>query len=185
MIDAERSIVLSTEAAEAWNEMRKQYPAAMAGSYVAEVLEPVVILKPSHMHAAPTARIDSFVKLECGEGMIIGEHVHIASFCHLGIGGGICILEDGSAFASGARIITGSNVPGRGRSSSAVAQGIVIKRSYVHAQRNVIVFSGATILPGVTLGENCVVAAGAVVRSDVPAFEIWGGVPARKLGELE
>src|SRR5688572_16540470 len=33
--------------------------------------------------------------------------------------------------------------------------------------------------PGVTIGENAVVGANSVVTKDVPAFEIWGGVPAR------
>ena len=37
----------------------------------------------------------------------------------------------------------------------------------------------ATILPGVTIGENAVVAAGAVVSKDVPANTIVGGVPAK------
>lgn len=39
------------------------------------------------------------------------------------------------------------------------------------------------VLPGVTIGDGAVIAAGAVVNKDVPAFEIWGGVPARKLNE--
>jgi maltose O-acetyltransferase len=33
--------------------------------------------------------------------------------------------------------------------------------------------------PGVTIGENAVVGANSVVTKDIPAFEIWGGVPAR------
>ena len=37
----------------------------------------------------------------------------------------------------------------------------------------------ATILPGVTVGENSIVAAGAVVTKDVPANSIVGGNPAR------
>ena len=41
----------------------------------------------------------------------------------------------------------------------------------------------AMILPGVTLGHGAVVAAGAVVTKSIPAFEIWGGIPARKIGE--
>jgi acetyltransferase-like isoleucine patch superfamily enzyme len=40
-----------------------------------------------------------------------------------------------------------------------------------------------TILPGVTIGDGAIIAAGAVVNKNVPSFEIWGGVPARKLGE--
>ncbi len=39
------------------------------------------------------------------------------------------------------------------------------------------------ILPGVTIGTGAVVAAGAVVTKDIPDFEIWGGVPAKKIGD--
>ena len=37
------------------------------------------------------------------------------------------------------------------------------------------------ILPGVTIGQGAVIAAGAVVTKDIPDFEIWGGIPAKKL----
>lgn len=43
----------------------------------------------------------------------------------------------------------------------------------------------ATILPGVTIGSNVVVAAGAVVTRDVPDSALVGGVPAKALRELE
>ena len=39
--------------------------------------------------------------------------------------------------------------------------------------------AGATILGGVTLGEKCVVAAGALVKDDFPAQSVIAGVPAR------
>jgi len=41
--------------------------------------------------------------------------------------------------------------------------------------------TGATILSGVTIGNGAVIGAGAVVRCDVPAAEVWAGVPARKI----
>lgn len=129
--------------------------------------------------AADSARVDSFTKLEVGEGMILGEFCHVASFCHLGIGGGLLICEDGTAFGSGCKIITGSNVPGPGRSCSAVHPSAVIERSYVHVKPNAVLFCGVIVLPGVTIGEGSVVAAGAVVNCDVPDGEVWGGIPAK------
>lgn len=39
------------------------------------------------------------------------------------------------------------------------------------------------ILPNVTIGNGAVIAAGAVVTKDVPAFEVWGGVPAKKISD--
>ncbi|WP_420174343.1 acyltransferase [Luteococcus sp. OSA5] len=47
--------------------------------------------------------------------------------------------------------------------------------------RDVWVGYGAIIRRGVTISDGVVVAAGAVVTKDVPAYEVWGGVPARKL----
>lgn len=40
---------------------------------------------------------------------------------------------------------------------------------------------GTIVLPGVTIGEGAIVGAGSVVTSDVPDYEVWAGVPARRL----
>ena len=45
--------------------------------------------------------------------------------------------------------------------------------------------SNATILPGVTVGDYAVIAAGAVVTKDVPAMTVMGGVPAKVLKAIQ
>lgn len=49
----------------------------------------------------------------------------------------------------------------------------------IHIKKNAWIGAGATILKGVTIGENSVVAAGAVVSKDVPDNTVVGGVPAK------
>jgi acetyltransferase-like isoleucine patch superfamily enzyme len=42
--------------------------------------------------------------------------------------------------------------------------------------------TAAVILPGVSIGRGAIVGAGAVVAHDIPEYEIWAGVPARRVG---
>ena len=51
--------------------------------------------------------------------------------------------------------------------------------------RKVWIGAGAIILPGVTIGENSIVGAGAVVKKDVPANVIVAGVPAKIVREIK
>lgn len=55
----------------------------------------------------------------------------------------------------------------------------------IHIGKNSWIGAGATILPGVTVGENAVVAAGAVVSKDVPANTVVGGVPAKTIKTIK
>ena len=56
---------------------------------------------------------------------------------------------------------------------------------HIHIKKNAWIGAGATILQGVTIGENAVVAAGAVVSKDVPANTIVGGVPAKIIKTIQ
>jgi len=49
---------------------------------------------------------------------------------------------------------------------------------------NVFIGHGAIILPGVTIGPNCIIGAGAVVSKDVPEDSIVAGVPAKIIGSV-
>jgi acetyltransferase-like isoleucine patch superfamily enzyme len=49
----------------------------------------------------------------------------------------------------------------------------------IHIKKNAWIGANATILPGVTIGENSIVAAGAVVSKDVADNSIVGGIPAK------
>jgi len=53
----------------------------------------------------------------------------------------------------------------------------------VNIKNNVLIGAGSIILPGVTIKDGAIVAAGAVVTKDVPQYVIVGGVPAKEIGK--
>lgn len=55
----------------------------------------------------------------------------------------------------------------------------------VHIKKGAWIGAGAILLPGVTIGECSVVAAGAVVTKDVPPYTIVAGVPARIIKTID
>lgn len=60
----------------------------------------------------------------------------------------------------------------------------VLELNRVHIKRNAWIGAASTILPGVTVGENSVVAAGALVTKDVPDNTVVAGVPAKVVKQL-
>jgi acetyltransferase-like isoleucine patch superfamily enzyme len=74
-------------------------------------------------------------------------------------------------------ITSGHSIEPSQRRDVLVAKPIVI-------ERNVWIAAGATVIGGVTVGENSVVAAGAVVTKDVPSNTLVGGNPARVIRSI-
>jgi UDP-2-acetamido-3-amino-2,3-dideoxy-glucuronate N-acetyltransferase len=52
-------------------------------------------------------------------------------------------------------------------------------------KRGASIGANATILPGVTIGENAMIGAGSVVLNDIPANTIWVGNPAKQIKKFE
>ena len=55
----------------------------------------------------------------------------------------------------------------------------------IHIEKNVWLGANVRVLPGVTIGEGSIIAAGAVVTKDVPANMIAAGVPAKVIRKIK
>jgi acetyltransferase-like isoleucine patch superfamily enzyme len=67
------------------------------------------------------------------------------------------------------------------RTDIPIIQQLSLSRGGIHIDDNCWFGAGVIILDGSNIGNDCVVAAGAVVNSDLPAFAIAAGMPARVL----
>lgn len=106
----------------------------------------------------------------------VGKNVFINFGCTFLDQGGIT-LEDGVFIGPGAKILTEAHPEQPEIRHSLQTKPVVIRRmAWIGA--------GAIILPGVTVGENAIVAAGAVVTKDIPDNTIVAGVPAKILRRI-
>lgn len=109
---------------------------------------------------------------ESGVNIRVGRKVFVNQNCTFYDLGGIDIGDAVMIGPNVSLITSGHPLEPSRRRDGVVAKPIVI-------ERNVWIAAGATILGGVTVGENSVVAAGAVVTRDVPADTLVAGNPAR------
>jgi acetyltransferase-like isoleucine patch superfamily enzyme len=112
-----------------------------------------------------------------GRFITIGKNVFINHACTFLDMGGITI-EDDVLIGPKVNLITENHPLDPGDRKTLLCKPILVKR-------NAWIGAAATILPGVTIGENSVVAAGTVVTSDVAANTIAGGVPAKFIKAIE
>lgn len=115
-----------------------------------------------------------------GKTFRLGNNSAIGEFSHMGCAGGLEIGNDvimGSyiSFHSENHNYENPNIPIR-------LQGVSHKG--IKIGNNVWVGAKATFLDGATIGDNCIVAAGAVVRGTFPNNVIIGGVPAKIIKQL-
>ena len=106
-----------------------------------------------------------------GKHIKIGKNVFINHACSFLDLGGITI-EDDVLIGPKVNLITENHPVNPTQRKSLVLNSILIKK-------NAWIGAGATILPGITIGENSIIAAGALVTMNVPDNTIVGGVPAK------
>ncbi len=155
--------------------------------------------EPSGVQIHPTATVD--------EGATIGEDTKIWHYCHVSAGAHIgrrCVLGQNVFVAN--RAIIGNGVKIQNNVSvydevtleddvfcgpSMVFTNVINPRAAIErkdeylptrVRRGATIGANATILCGHTIGESALIGAGAVVATDVPAYALMLGVPAKQKG---
>ena len=112
-----------------------------------------------------------------GDEIRVGRNVFVNQNCTFYDLGGLDIGDDVLIGPNVSLITAGHPVEPSQRRAVTIGKPIVI-------ERNVWIAAGATIIGGVTVGENSVVAAGSVVTKDVPPNTLVGGNPARVIRSI-
>src|SRR6201987_3165472 len=112
-----------------------------------------------------------------GNEIRVGRNVFINQNCTFYDLGGLDIGDDVMIGPNVSLITAGHPLEPSQRRAVTIGKPIVI-------ERNVWIAAGATIIGGVTVGENAVVAAGSVVTRDVPPNTLVGGNPARVIRSI-
>lgn len=120
-------------------------------------------------------RIQPPLQVNLGANVKIGNNVSIMYNLLCMSAGGI-IIEDGALIAANCSLIS-NNHDFKIREILTCKPVVIKKKAWIGA--------GSTILPGVTVGENAIVAAGSVVTKDVAPNTVVGGVPAKFIKNIE
>ena len=101
--------------------------------------------------------------------LVIGDNVFINSNCLAMARGGITIEDD---------VMLAANVQLLSNNHDEYNRNVLLCKP-IHIKKGAWIGAGATILPGVTIGEYAIVGASAVVTKDVGDYEVAVGVPAK------
>ena len=115
--------------------------------------------------------------------IVIGEHCYLNPGCVLYSGNGIT-FGNYVLLAPGVKVVP-SNHAFSSRDIPIRHQGFMDSKGGVFVEDDVWVGANAVLLDGASIGQGAIIAAGAVVSGIVPRYEIWGGVPAKKIRERE
>ena len=109
----------------------------------------------------------------------IGDKLTIGKFC--AIGRGVKFIMNGANHPMDGVSTYPFWIFGNGWESNAPAAGTLPHKGDTVVENDVWIGYEATIMPGVKIGNGAIIAAKSVVTSDVPAYTIVGGNPAREI----
>lgn len=116
---------------------------------------------------------------------VYGQNISLGDFVYLNV---LCTILDCNEVRIGNHVMIGPNVqiytPAHELQAEARNQGWEVAKAIV-IEDNVWIGGGAILLPGVKVGRNSVVGAGAVVTREVPPNTVVVGNPARVIREIE
>ena len=179
-----------------WTEMLIMNPRLSRPRWYVRWLAPLYQHRGRHSIIYSSVRMDTppFRKFSLGEDSVIESFacinnavgdIVIGNHSRVGIHSiviGPVSLGSHVQLAQGV-VVTGLNHIFSNPSIPIDMQGVETKM--VEISDDVWIGANATILPGVKIGQHCVVAAGAVVCSDVPAHCVVAGVPAKVIKQLK
>jgi UDP-2-acetamido-3-amino-2,3-dideoxy-glucuronate N-acetyltransferase len=123
------------------------------------------------------SRIGSFVEIQ--KNAIVGARCKISS--HSFICEGVTIEDE--VFVGHGVMFTNDRFPRATNPDGSPMSDEDWQVEVTLVKKRASIGSGATIVPGITIGEQALVGAGAVVTKDVPDFAIVAGVPAQVVGD--
>ena len=116
---------------------------------------------------------------------VYGKNIYLGDYVYLNFG---CTILDCNAVRIGNHVMIGPNVqiytPAHEIQAEPRNQGWEVAKSIV-IEENVWIGGAAVLLPGVRIGRNSIVGAGAVVTKNVPANTIVAGNPAKIIREIQ
>jgi len=128
--------------------------------------------------------IDAFVKIKPAGGLgdvVIGPDCQINSGTVIYSGNGVRLGHSVSVAANCTFAPTNHEMKDRNRLIR--EQGFQPSRGGIVIEDDCWLGAGVVVLDGAVIRQGAVIAAGSVVRGEVPAYEIFAGAPARKIGE--
>ncbi|MDG6997812.1 MAG: hypothetical protein JRN15_01715 [Nitrososphaerota archaeon] len=126
-------------------------------------------------------RNDAFIRRLRKQGAKVGKEVQIVDrfrFLYEPWYANLLELKDGVVISAGVRFVQhDSSYPN-------IVGNLPIKFGKIVVGENSYIGVNSVILPGVTIGDHCLIAAGSIVNKNIPSYSIAAGNPARIIGSV-